>query len=60
MYACACSSALVILRQEHWSGLPCPPPGDLPDPGTASLMSPVLAGKFLTTGTTSSSDSFPL
>ena len=19
-------------RQEHWSGLPCPPPGDLPDP----------------------------
>ena len=21
-------------RQEHWSALPCPPPGDLPDPGT--------------------------
>ena len=21
-------------RQEHWSGLPCPPPGDLPSPGT--------------------------
>ena len=21
-------------RQENWSGLPCPPPGDLPDPGT--------------------------
>ena len=20
-------------RQEHWSGLPCPPPGDLADPG---------------------------
>ena len=20
-------------RHEHWSGLPCPPPGDLPDPG---------------------------
>ena len=20
-------------RQEHWSGLPFPPPGDLPDPG---------------------------
>ena len=20
-------------RQEHWSGLPCPPPRDLPDPG---------------------------
>ena len=22
--------------QEHWSGLPCPPPGDLPDPGIES------------------------
>ena len=22
-----------LSRQEHWSGLPCPPPGDLPDPG---------------------------
>ena len=21
-------------RQEYWSGLPCPPPGDLPSPGT--------------------------
>ena len=20
-------------REEYWSGLPCPPPGDLPDPG---------------------------
>ena len=23
-----------LSRQEHWSGLPCPPPGDHPDPGT--------------------------
>ena len=23
-----------FLRQEYWSGLPCPPPGDLPDPGS--------------------------
>ena len=31
-------------RQECWGGLPCPPPGDLPDPGMepASLMSLVL------------------
>ena len=38
-------------RQEHWSGLPCPPPEDLPDPGTepTSLTSPVLAGRFFTT-----------
>ena len=33
-------------RQEYWSGLPCPSPGDLPDPGIKprSLMSPALAG----------------
>ena len=33
-------------RQEHYSGFPCPPQGDLLDPGIkpASLMSPVLAG----------------
>ena len=38
-------------RQEYWSGLLCPSPGDLPDPGMEplSLMSPVLAGGFLTT-----------
>ena len=24
-------------RQEYWSGLPGPPPGDLPDPGAPSL-----------------------
>ena len=41
-------------RQEYWSGLPCPPPGDLPDPGIepVSLMSPALAGGFFTTGAT--------
>ena len=41
-------------RQEDWSGLPCPPPGDLPHPGIepVSLMSPALAGSFLTTSTT--------
>ena len=22
-----------VSRQKYWSGLPCPPPGDLPDPG---------------------------
>ena len=25
--------SMVSSRQECWSGLPCPPPGDLPDPG---------------------------
>ena len=32
-------------RQEHWSGLPCPPPGDLPNPGV-EFESPALAGSF--------------
>ena len=38
-------------RQEYWSRLPFPPPGDLPNPGTGpvSPVSPVLAGGFLTT-----------
>ena len=27
------SSVLEFSRQEYWSGLPCPPPGDLPHPG---------------------------
>ena len=35
-------------RQEHWSGLPCPPPGCLPDPGIEHTSS-VLAGEFFTT-----------
>ena len=41
-------------RQEYWSGLPCLPPGDLPDPEIEpiSLMSPALAGGFFTTSAT--------
>ena len=36
-------------RQEYWNGLPCPSPGDLPDPGIkpASPESPALAGGVL-------------
>ena len=39
-----------FFKQEYWSGLPSPPPGDLPDEGIeqASLMSPELAGGFFT------------
>ena len=38
-------------RQEYWSGLPCPPPEQLPNPGIepVSLISPVLPGRFFTT-----------
>ena len=41
-------------RQEYWSGLPFPSPGDLPETGIEhqSLMSPALAGRFFTTSTT--------
>ena len=41
-------------RQEYWSGLPCPPPGDLLHPGikSASLMPPGGAGGFFTTSAT--------
>ena len=35
-------------RQEHWSVLPFPSPGDFPNPGIEPV-SPALAGKFLTT-----------
>ena len=49
--ACQAPVSIGFFRQEYWSGLPCPPPGDLPDPGIkpASLMSPALAGGFFTT-----------
>ena len=38
-------------KQEYWSGLPFPPPGNPPDPGIKPALpaSPVLAGGFLTT-----------
>ena len=38
-------------KQEYWSGLPFPPPWDLPDPGIepTSPVSPVLASGFFTT-----------
>ena len=31
--ACQGPLSMEYLRQEYWSGLPFPPPGDLPDPG---------------------------
>ena len=38
-------------RQEHWSGVPCPPPRGLPNPGIepTSSVSPALAGGFFAT-----------
>ena len=41
-------------KQEYWSGLPGPPPGDLPDPGIEpmGLTSPALADRFFTPSAT--------
>ena len=41
-------------RQEYWSGLPCPSPGNLPDPGIEleSFKCPALTGRFFTTSAT--------
>ena len=43
--------SMEFYRQEYWSGLPFPSPGDLPDSGIepVSLVSPALAGGFFTT-----------
>ena len=48
------SLSMGFSRQEYWSGLPCPPAGDLPDPGVklTSLVSHLLASKFFTTSAT--------
>ena len=39
-----------LCRQEFWSGLPFPPPGDLPEPGAVPISpaSPALAGRLFT------------
>ena len=48
------SSVHGVLQQERWTGLPCPRPGHLPDPGMepVSLKAPALAGGFFTTSAT--------
>ena len=52
--ACQASLSMKYSRQEYWSGLPCCPPGDLPNPGIkpTSLLSPTLAGGFFTSWAT--------
>ena len=52
--ACQAPLSMGCSRQEYWSRLPFPSPGDLRNPGTepTSLMSPTLADGFFTTGAT--------
>ena len=49
------SLSMGFSRQEYWSGLPLPLPGDLPNPGIefTSFTSPTLIGGFFTTSTVS-------
>ena len=49
--ACEAPPSLGFSRREYWSGLPCPPPGDLLELGVGPT-SPALAGGFFTTSTT--------
>ena len=52
--ACQGPLSMEFSRQEYWSRLLCPSPGELPKPGVelTSLMSPALAGEFFTTSAT--------
>ena len=56
LWTTACQAPLFmgILQARILSGLPCPPPGFLPDPEIepVSLTSPAMAGKFFTTSAT--------
>ena len=51
---CQAPLSMEFSRQEYWSGMPFPTPGDLPDSGIepVSLMCPALAGRFFTTSVT--------
>ena len=46
--ACQAPLSMRFPRQKHWSELPFPPPGDLPDPGI-NPTSPAMVGGFFTT-----------
>ena len=56
LWSVTCQAPLSIgfSRHEYWSGLPCLPPWDLPDPTIepTTLMCPALAGKFFAISTT--------
>ena len=46
--ACQAPLSMGPPRQEYWSGLPFPSPGDIPDPGI-KLTSPALVGRLFRT-----------
>ena len=60
--ACQAPLSVGFPRQEYWSGLPCPLPGDLPNAGIKSMSSasPALAGRFFTTEPRGKPQGFPI
>ena len=53
--ACQSPLSLGFYRQKYWAGLPCPAPGDLPNPRikpTSLASPPALTGRFFTTSDT--------
>ena len=57
--ACQAPLSVEFSRQEYWSGLPCPSPGDLPDPGIEpASVSLALTGGFFTTSATWGASSY--
>ena len=52
--ACQATLSMGFCRKEYWSGLLCPTPADLPNPGIEPMspMSPAFTGGFFTTSTT--------
>ena len=51
LYSASLLCSWTFSRQEYWSGLPCPPPGDLPDPGIEPASS-ALGGRIFTDSVT--------
>ena len=60
--ACQAPLSMEFSRQEYWSGLPFPSPGDLPDLEIkpTAPMSPELAGGFFTTVSPGKTPTFPI
>ena len=47
--ACQALLSMEFSRQEYWSGLPCPSPGDLPNPGIKPILhGSCIGGRFFT------------
>ena len=49
LWTSACQAPLSrgFSRQEYWSGLPCPPPGNLPNPGIESVSYDSYTGRWV-------------